>query len=71
MMPFSKDSGVREDGRYCSYCYSDGTLHAEGMQLRDFKQLTFTAMREKGISWPMAKFYTWMIGFAPYWKERS
>jgi hypothetical protein len=37
--------------------------------VNEFKAQTYAAMREKGISWPMAKFYTWMIGFAPHWKR--
>jgi hypothetical protein len=30
MMPFSKDTGVRESDRYCSYCFKDGKLCYEG-----------------------------------------
>ena len=69
LMPFSKDPGVRENERYCSYCYKNGKLCYEGNDLKEFQKICYEQMRKDGLSWPLAKFYTYMIRFAPRWKQ--
>ena len=69
LMPFSKDPGVRESEQYCSYCFKNGKLTYEGNDLKEFKAGSYKSMREKGMNPLLAKFYTWMIGFAPRWKK--
>ena len=69
LMPFAKDPGTRESDRYCSYCFKDGKLCYEG-DLAGFKRICFQAMRDHGTSLPLAKFYTFMIGFAPRWRKK-
>lgn len=69
MMPFSKDTGVRESDRYCSNCYKNGKLCYEGNDLKEFQKLAFENMRRKGYLWPVAKIFAWSIRFAPRWKK--
>ncbi len=58
LMPFSKDTGVRESDIYCSLCYKDG-------------KLCYESMRKNGTPYLLAKLYTWMIRFAPRWKNKK
>lgn len=69
MMPFLKDTGVRESGKYCSLCFKDGKLCYPGNDLKEFQKICYDNMRKSGMSWPKAKFFTWMIKFAPRWKK--
>ena len=71
-MPFYKDpmGEKRESPLYCSYCFSNGTLNYEGADLKEFQDIVYKAMRARGVSWPMAKMYTWMIRFAPRWRKK-
>lgn len=69
LMPFSKDTGIRESDRYCSLCFNNGTLCYEGDNLKEFQKVAYKSMRERGIGNIKAKFFTWMIGFAPRWKK--
>lgn len=71
LMPFDKDPGVRESEDYCSYCFRDGKLCYEGNDLNEFKRVAYKNMRAHGTNPLAAKFYTWMIGFAPRWKKSS
>lgn len=68
LMPFSMDEGKRENPDYCSYCQKDGKFCFEGNR-KEFQEMCFRAMREKGISPLKAKFFTFMIRFAPHWKK--
>lgn len=70
LMPFSKDTGIRESEKYCSLCFKDGKLCYEGNDVNEFKKRAYESMRSKGINPILAKFYTWMIGFAPRWKKK-
>lgn len=69
MMPLSKDPNVSGSDKYCSYCFKDGKLCYEGSDLKEFKKHAYEGMIAKGTNPIMAKFYTWMIGFAPRWKK--
>ena len=71
MMPFEKDTGIREDPRYCSLCYQNGRLQYEGGDLKEFQQMVYESMRKNGTNALLAKFYTWMIRFAPRWKNEN
>ncbi|HMQ11791.1 MAG TPA: zinc ribbon domain-containing protein [Oligoflexia bacterium] len=70
-MPLKQD--LKESGSdiYCSYCYVDGRLLAEGMTLKEFKEKAYQGMLLKNMNKYKAKFFSWMIGFAPYWKTRQ
>ena len=68
-MPFSKDPGKRESDKYCSYCFRDGKLCYEGNDVNEFKKVCYEKMVQKGMGKTKAKFFTWMIGFAPRWKK--
>ncbi len=70
MMPFGKDPGQRESDRYCSLCYKDGRLCYEGTNLKEFQKVCYESMRKRGINPLAAKFYTFMIRFAPRWKKQ-
>lgn len=69
MMPFSKDTGVRESDKYCSLCFKDGKLCYEGGDLKEFQRITYQSMRAHGTNPLLARFYTFMIRFAPRWKR--
>lgn len=69
LMPFSKDTGVRESDKYCSYCFNNGKLCYEGTDVNEFKKVCYESMRSHGTGKLKAKFFTWMIGFAPRWRK--
>ena len=71
MMPFTKDPGVRENSAYCSYCFNNGKLNCEGMNLSDFQAMCYQSMKKSGMHTILAKIYTWMIRFAPYWRNKK
>lgn len=67
-MPFDKDPGTRESEKYCSLCFKGGKLCYEG-DLKGFQKVCYESMRKQGISYLKAKFYTFMIRFAPRWRK--
>lgn len=71
LMPFSKDKGVRESDIYCSLCYKNGKLCYEGNNLKEFQKVCYESMRQNGTSYLLAKLYTFMIRFAPRWKNKK
>jgi hypothetical protein len=68
-MPFTKDTGVRESDRYCSLCFKDGKLCYDGTDLKEFQRVCYKSMRAKGTNLFAAHFYTFMIRFAPRWRN--
>lgn len=72
MMPFSKDpmGDKRENEKYCSYCFKDGKLCYEGNDLKEFQKVCYESMISHGTGKLKAKFFTWMIRFAPRWKNK-
>lgn len=71
LMPFSKDTGVRENEKYCSLCFNNGKLAYEGNDLKEFQKACYTSMRAHGMNPLKATFFTFMIRFAPRWKKQS
>lgn len=69
-MPFSKDTGVRESDRYCSLCFKDGKLCYEGNDLKEFQKIVYESMCSKGSNALFAWFATYMIRFAPRWRNK-
>lgn len=69
MMPFAKDPGQRESDKYCSLCFKDGKLMYEGNDLKEFQKVAYESMLKRGTNKWLAKFYTFMIRFAPRWKK--
>jgi hypothetical protein len=69
LMPFSKDPGQRESEQYCSYCFKDGKLCYEGFDVKEFKKICYEGMVGGGMNKIKAKFFAWMVGFAPRWKK--
>lgn len=69
LMPFVKDSGKRESEKYCSLCFKDGKLCYEG-NLKEFQDICYKSMRESGMNPLKAKVFTFMIRFAPRWKQK-
>jgi len=70
-MPLSKDLGKRESEKYYSYCFNNGKLCYEGNDVNEFKKKSYEGMRTHGVNPILAKFYTWLIGFAPRWKNQK
>lgn len=70
LMPFSKDTGERTSPDYCNYCHKDGVLLGAGMSLQAFQEQSYAGMRANGMGWLPARFFTWSIRFAPYWKQK-
>ena len=71
MMPLAKDTGHRENEKYCSHCFHDGKLVGEGSDLKTFQKCSYDAMVAAGTSKFIAKIYAWMIRFAPRWKDKK
>jgi hypothetical protein len=71
LMPFSKDTGKRESDKYCSLCFRDGKLCYEGNDVKEFQRHCYESMVAKGMNKLQAKFFTFMIRFAPRWKKKS
>ncbi len=71
LMPFEKDTGVRESERYCSLCFKNGELCYKGTDLKEFQKVCYASMRSRGINPILATMYTFMIRFAPRWKKNS
>lgn len=69
LMPFSKDTGVRESDKYCSLCFKNGKLCYEGNDLKAFQKVCYENMVNGGMNKIKAKFFTWMIRFAPRWMK--
>ena len=69
LMPLAKDPGVSGSDKYCSYCFQNGKLVYEGNDVNEFKKLCYQGMVDKGMGKMKAKFFTWMVGFAPRWKK--
>jgi hypothetical protein len=70
-MPFNKDPGTRTSKHYCSLCYNNGKLNADGVSLKEFQACCYEGMRKRGMNPIVARIFTFMIRFAPYWKTRS
>ena len=70
LMPFEKDTGVRENEKYCSLCFNNGKLAYEGDNLKEFQKMCYQSMRKNGINPFAATLYTFMIRFAPRWKNK-
>ncbi|MEI7741794.1 MAG: zinc ribbon domain-containing protein [bacterium] len=69
LMPLNQDPGKRESDKYCSYCFSNGRLCYEGSDLKLFQQKCYEGMVGHGMNKLKAKLFTWMIRFAPRWKN--
>ena len=70
LMPFTMDPGPRAGDTYCSYCSKDGEF-AFDVTLKEFQEMCYKGMLEKGMSKWKAKFFTYCIKFAPHWKKKS
>ncbi len=69
LMPFEKDTGVRENPKYCSLCFKDGKLCYEGNNLKEFQRVVKESMLSRGESRLFTAFAVFMIRFAPRWKK--
>ncbi len=69
-MPFSKDPGVRESEKYCSYCFQGGKFCYEG-DLKGFQKICYEGMVKNGMSKWKAKLFSFMVRFAPRWKNNK
>lgn len=70
-MPFVKDTGKRESDKYCSKCFGDGKLRYEGNNVKEFQKMAYEGMIADGMNKWKAKLFTWMIKFAPRWKNQK
>lgn len=62
-----QDSGSE---KYCSYCFENGLLKAEGQTLKEFQKKCYEGMRGHGAGHIKAWLFSKMIMFAPYWKNK-
>ena len=69
LMPFTKDPGIRESERYCSYCFKDGHFTYQGDDREEFQKLCYRAMLDKDMNPFLARLYTFLIRFAPRWRK--
>lgn len=71
LMPFSKDPGQRESEKYCSLCFKNGKLCYEGNDLKEFQKICYESMTKSGMNNLKARLFTFMIKFAPRWKNKA
>ena len=71
LLPFAKDPGQRESDRYCSYCFKNGELCYKGNDLKVFQGAAYEGMVAGGMSKYKAKFFAFLIRFAPRWRHKS
>lgn len=71
LMPFSKDTGARESDKYCSLCFKDGKLCYEGTDVKEFQKVCYDGMVARGMNKLTAKFFAYLIKFAPRWKKSN
>lgn len=69
LMPLKKDPQISGSDKYCSHCFKDGTLCYQGTDLREFQKLCYQGMVRGGMNRWKAKFFTFMVRFAPRWKN--
>ena len=69
-MPMAKDPKESGSDKYCSYCFVNGKLIAEGMTLEAFKKNAYEGMTKLGMGKFKAWFFSQFIRIAPYWKNR-
>lgn len=69
LMPFKKDKGQRESENYCSYCFKNGELVYKETNVQEFKKICREQMIKNGTPKFIAHLYTFMISFAPHWKQ--
>lgn len=69
MIPFEKDTGKRESDKYCSMCFQNGKFTYEGNDFKEFKKLSYDDMVKDGMKPIKAKFFCWLMRFAPRWKK--
>ena len=69
MMPFNKDTGIRENEKYCSLCFKNGKLCYEGNDLKEFQKKAKESMIKGGMNPLKAWLFTKLIAFAPRWKK--
>ena len=68
-MPLSKDPGVSGNDKYCSYCFQNGEFIYKGTEMKEFQKHAYEGMVSHGMNKLVAKFFTWMIKFAPRWRK--
>jgi hypothetical protein len=69
-MPLAKDTQASGSDKYCSYCFKDSKLVYEGTDVKEFQKFAYEGMLKGGMNKYQAKFFTWMIKFAPRWKKQ-
>lgn len=69
-MPMAQDPKDSGSDKYCSYCFVNGKLIAEGMTIQEFKKRAYEGMTKKGVNGFTAWIFSQLIRFAPYWKGR-
>ncbi|MDD5054714.1 MAG: zinc ribbon domain-containing protein [Candidatus Peribacteraceae bacterium] len=71
LMPLAKDPGKSGSDQYCSYCFKDGKLAYEGNDLKEFQRRCFEGMTAGGMGRFKARFFTWLVRFAPRWRRKQ
>ncbi len=69
-MPFTMDTGERRNPDYCSYCQHDGKFRFTGTK-KEFMRMCQQQMVKHGLPSWKARFFSFMIHFAPHWKKKS
>jgi hypothetical protein len=70
-MPMSKDPKESGSNKYCSYCYVNGKLVAEGMTFQEFRKKAYEGMAQQGMNKITAWVFSQFIRLAPYWKGKT
>lgn len=72
LMPLDEKHGQmdRENERYCNLCFRDGKLCYEGDDVKKFQRHAYEGMRNNGVGPLAARFFVFLIRFAPRWRNR-
>lgn len=70
-MPMAKDVKDSGSDKYCSFCFVNGKLIADGMTFKEFQDQSYKGMVKGGMNKFTAWFFSQFIRIAPYWKNRS
>lgn len=70
-MPLAMSTQRIEKEHYCSFCFSEGEFVYIGNDVKEFKKITYRALRAKGTKRTTAWLFIFMIGFAPHWKREK
>lgn len=69
-MPLDAAHGQAGAEKYCNLCFQNGELCYKGSDVKEFQKICYENMVKSGMNKWKAKFFAWIIQFAPRWKKK-